>query len=173
MKKYFVHKTAEIEKKVKIGVNTKIWHLTQIRQNSIIGENCVFGKNVFIDFETIVGNNCKIQNNCSIYHKTVLEDGVFLGPNVVILNDKNPRAINSIGDIKTPKDWEAGTVVICLGASVGAGSIILPNIRIGKYALVGAGSIVTKDIPDYALVYGNPARVYGSVDESGKITKRF
>lgn len=172
MKKIVIHKTAEIEKGVSIGDNTKIWHYVQIRKNSVIGTNCIFGKNVFIDFETIIGNNCKIQNNCSIYNKTIIEDGVFIGPHVIITNDKIPRAIDLFGKLKSAHEWTVGKTVIKYGASIGAGSIILPNITIGKFAMVGAGSVVSRDIPDYALAYGNPARIHGKVDESGKIVSR-
>lgn len=173
MKNKLIHKTAEIEKNVIIGKNTKIWHYAQIREGAKIGSVCVIGKNVFIDFETIIGNNCKIQNNCSIYHKTILEDGVFIGPHVIITNDKNPRAIDPQGMIKSVKDWKAGVVIIKYGASIGAGSIILPDVTIGKFAMVGAGSIVTHNIPDFALVYGSPAKMHGKVDERGVIIKRY
>lgn len=167
MKNIFVHKTAEIEQNIKIGKNTKIWHFAQIRGGAKIGQNCIIGKNVFIDFEVIVGNNCKIQNNCSIYHRTIIEDGVFIGPNVIITNDKTPRAIDPTGNLKSSKDWESGEVLVRYGASIGAGSIILPNITIGKYAMIGAGSVVSHNVPDFALVYGNPAKVHGRVDENG------
>lgn len=168
MKKILIHKTAEIGKKTIIGFGTKIWHYTHIRENVSIGLNCIIGKNVYIDFETIIGNNCKIQNNCSIYNKTIIEDGVFIGPNVVITNDKTPRAIDQLGKLKTSSDWETGTVIIEYGASIGAGSILLPNIKIGKFAMVGAGSVVSHNVPNYTLVYGNPAKVHGKVDKSGK-----
>lgn len=173
MKKPLIHKTAEIEKNVRIGENTKIWHFVQIRQSSKIGSNCIIGKNVYIDFETEIGNNCKIQNNCSIYHKTTIKGGVFIGPHVVITNDKNPRAIDIKGNVKTLKDWKAGKVIVKYGASIGAGSIILPDVTIGKFAMVGAGSVVTSDVPDFALIFGNPAKVRGKVDKSGSITERY
>lgn len=171
--KVFIHKTADVSKKAKIGGGSKVWHLAQIRENAIIGSNCIIGKNVYIDFDTIIGNHCKIQNNCSIYHKTKIEDGVFIGPHVVITNDKNPRAIDSEGNLKSPGDWENGEVLIKYGASVGAGCIILPNVKIGKYAMVGAGSIVSENIPDFALAYGNPARIRGRVNKKGIVIKRF
>lgn len=172
MKKFFVHKTAEIEKSVIIGENTKIWHYAQIREGAKIGDNCIIGKNVFIDFEIEIGNNCKIQNNCSIYHKTTIEDGVFIGPHVIITNDNNPRAIDPTGKLKDKRDWKVGEVLVKHGASIGAGSIVLPDVVIGKFAMIGAGSVVTRDVPDFALVFGNPAKVHGKVNESGQITKR-
>lgn len=173
MKRNFIHRTAEIGKNTKIGENTKIWHFAQIRENVQIGQNCIIGKNVYMDFGNIIGNNCKIENNCSIYHRTIIEDGVFIGPHVVITNDKFPRAIDPEGNLKSPEDWEAGMVVVSNGASIGAGSIILPNIKIGRFAVVGAGSIVSHDVPDFALVYGNPARVCGKVNKKGLVIKRF
>lgn len=164
---YFVHKTAEVSKKSKIGRNTKIWHYVQIRKDTQIGKNCIIGKNVYIDFGVKIGNNCKIQNNCSIYHGTIIEDGVFIGPHVVFTNDKFPRAINPDGSLKSNTDWIVGKILVRCGASIGACSVILPNVTIGKFSMVGAGSVVTKDIPDFALIYGNPARVHGYVNKMG------
>ena len=172
-KKFFVHKTAEVSEKAVIGADTKIWNYVQIRENVNIGSNCIIGKNVYIDFGIDIGNNCKIQNNCSIYHKAIIEDVVFIGPDVVVTNDKNPRAINPDGKLKSADDWDVGSVIIHYGASIGTGSIILPNVEIGRFALVGAGSIVTESIPDFALAYGNPAKVHGKVNEEGFVTERF
>lgn len=173
MKNLNIHKTAEIGKNTSIGNNTKIWHYAQIRENVTIGSNCIIGKNVYIDVGVVIGDNCKIQNNTSIYLTTIIEDGVFIGPHVIITNDKTPRAVDIKGNLKTSKDWKAGTVIIKKGASIGAGSIILPNITIGQFAMIGAGSVVSHNVLDYALVYGNPAKVYGKVDKSGKIVERF
>ena len=164
---YFKHPTAEVSDKAKIGRKTKIWHNVQIREGVEIGENCIIGKNVYIDLGVKIGNNCKIQNNCSIYHGTTIGNGVFIGPHVVFTNDKIPRAINEEGSLKTATDWEAGKIFVETGASIGANSTILPNVTIGKFAMIGAGSVITKNVPNYALIYGNPARQFGRVDKSG------
>lgn len=159
----YIHPTAEVDKTAIIGNNTKIWHYVQIRENVIIGDNCIIGKNVYIDFGVNIGDNCKIQNNACIYHGTTIEDGVFIGPGCIITNDKNPKAINEDGSLKTNSDWEVKKVHISKGASLGAGSIILPSITIGQFAMIGAGSVVTKTIPACTLAYGNPAVIHGKV----------
>ena len=164
----FIDKTAIISKGVKIGKNTRVWHLTQIRENAEIGNNCVIGKNCYIDHNVKIGNNVKIQNNSSIYYMVLIEDGVFIGPHVIITNDKIPRAIDKKGNLKTEKEWKAEKTTIKKGASIGAGSILLPGLTIGRYSMIGAGSIVTKDVGDYALVYGNPAKFRGYVCKCGE-----
>ena len=164
---FFVHATAEVSPKAKIGKGTKIWNLAQVREDAEIGENCIISKNVYIDFGVKIGKNCKIQNNCSVYHGATIEEGVFLGPHCIITNDKNPRAINADGSQKSASDWTVSPVVIKKGAALGAGTIVLPGVTIGEWALVGSGSVVTKDVPDYALAYGNPARVVGRVNKEG------
>ncbi|MEI8361415.1 MAG: acyltransferase [bacterium] len=169
----FIHSTAEVSDKSTIGLNSKIWNLTQVREGVSIGSDCILSKNVYIDFDVAIGNNCKIQNNCSIYHGAIIEDGVFLGPHVVLTNDKLPRAINPDGSIKNATDWTAGKTVIKYGASIGAHSVVLPNVTIGRFAMIGAGSVVTKDVPDFALVYGNPARIVGYVNEEGVIINKI
>ncbi len=166
--KVYTHPTAEISKKAKIGSNTKIWHQCHVRENATIGKNCILGKNVYIDHDVEIGNNVKIQNNSSIYFNAKLEDGVFIGPHVCLTNDKNPRAITKKGSLKTASNWNAGKILIKKGASIGACSVILPNITIGKFAMIGAGSAVTKDVLDYALVYGNPAEFKGYVCACGE-----
>ncbi len=162
-----IHPTSDVSPQANIGQNTSIWHQAQIREQAIIGANCIIGKNVYIDKSVIIGNNCKIQNNTSIYHGTTIEDGVFIGPHCILTNDTYPRAINPNGTLKTDTDWIEGKIIIKHGASLGAGTIILPNITIGTFALIGAGSIVTKDIPNYALAYGNPAKITGVVCKCG------
>ena len=169
---YFVHPTAEVSKDAKIGKNVKIWHYSQIREGVEVGKNSLFGKNVYVDFKVKIGKNCKIQNNCSIYHGTTIEDGVFIGPHVVFTNDKNPRAININGTLKTADNWQIGRILVKQGASIGANSVILPNVTIGRFAMVGSGSVVTKNIPDFALVFGNPAKIRGKVNKQGLILTR-
>jgi len=169
--KIYIHKTAEVSEKAKIGEGTAVWNNSQIRENAVVGKNCILGKNVYIDEGVVIGDNVKIQNNVSVYKGTTIESGVFVGPHVVFTNDKIPRAINEDGTLKNNDDWEVGRTVVKYGASIGAGAVILPGITIGEYALVGSGSVVTKDVPDYALVFGNPAKIMGKVDKNGQIKK--
>lgn len=169
----FIHPTAEVSKNSKIGENSKIWHQAQIREKTKIGKNCIIGKGVYIDTDVTIGNNVKIQNYALIYHTTVIENGVFIGPNVCFTNDKVPRAIDTHGLLKKDDGWQSGTITVKEGASIGAGSTILPDITIGKFAMIGAGSVITKDVPDFGLVYGNPAKLKGFVDKEGKILKKI
>lgn len=162
-----IHKTAEVSQKAKIGEGTQIWHYVQIREDAQVGDNCILGKNVYIDFGVKIGNNCKIQNNASIFHGSILEDGVFIGPHVILTNDKNPRAINPEGSLKKGSDWEVGEILVKKGASIGAGAVILPGVTIGEFALIGSGAVVTKNVPDFGLVYGNPAQIKGYICKCG------
>lgn len=157
----FVHSSSYVEEDVKIGEGTKIWYFCHIQKGSIIGNNCLIGQNVFISNGSIVGNNCKIMNNVSVYEGVELEDGVFCGPSCVFTNDLTPRAEypkGSKGHLKT---------IVKHGATIGANSTIVCGNIIGKYAMIAAGSVVTKNVSDYALVAGNPARQIGYVCECG------
>jgi len=162
-----IHSSAEVSNEARIGIGTKLWHQAQIREGAQIGEHCIIGKGVYIDFDVQIGNNVKIQNYASIYHGSTVEDGAFIGPYACLTNDKLPRAITPEGNPKGDADWEVGKITVKYGAAVGTGAIILPDVIIGRFALVGAGAIVTKDVPDYALVVGNPAQVVGYVCKHG------
>lgn len=163
-----IHPTAEVAEEAQIGEGTSIWHHVQIRPHAIIGRNCNIGKGVYIDTGLVVGDNCKIQNYVSLYHGVTLEDGVFVGPHVCFTNDLFPRAVNPDGSVKSATDWEVTETLIRSGAALGANSTIVCGISIGRWAMVGAGSTVTRDVPDYGLVWGNPARLRGFVCPCGE-----
>ncbi|MDA1208662.1 MAG: acyltransferase [bacterium] len=161
-----IHSTAIISDQAKLGDNVSVWHFTIIRENVEIGDNCIIGGNVYIDEGVKIGNNVKIQNNALIYRHAIIEDGVFIGPGAMLINDKVPRAVNPDGSLKDASAWECGTTVVKKGASIGAGSIILPDMTIGERALIGAGSVVTKDVAAGKLVVGNPAKEVGEAPDS-------
>lgn len=158
-----IHKTADVSKKCKIGKGTVVWNLAQIREGANIGRNCTIGKNVYIDTNVAIGDNVKIQNNSSIYQGVTLENCVLVGPHVCFTNDKYPRSTNPDGSVKKASDWIMEKTLVKEGASIGANSTILPGVTIGQYALIGAGSVITKDVPPHAFTYGNPNRVRGYV----------
>jgi UDP-2-acetamido-3-amino-2,3-dideoxy-glucuronate N-acetyltransferase len=167
-----VHETAEVSPLADIGQGTSVWHQAQIREGARLGRECIVGKGVYVDFNVTIGDRCKLQNGVFVYHPAVIEDGVFLGPGVIITNDKRPRAITEDGRLKSDADWQPSAVHIGSGASVGAGSIILPGVKIGSWAMVGAGSVVTRDVPARGLVLGNPARLQGYVCDCGSRLRR-
>ncbi len=151
-----------------IGDGTKIWQGCQVREDAVIGQNCILSKGVYVDAGVRIGSNVKIQNGISVYHGVTLEDGVFCGPHCVFTNDRRPRAINSDGSLKTAADWEVGETRVRYGASIGAGATIVCGVTIGRWAMIGAGAVVTRDVPDYGLVYGVPARLRGFVCPCGE-----
>jgi len=155
-REYFIHPTALVDEPMEIGEGTKIWHFTHIMSGARIGKNCIIGQNVFIGSGVILGNNIKIQNNVSLYDGVILEDDVFCGPSMVFTNVFNPRSFIS-------RKKEFRKTVVGKGATIGANATIICGNSIGQYAFIGAGSVVTKEVPDYALVYGNPGRVKGWV----------
>ena len=157
---FFVHETAVLDEPVTIGTGSKIWHFSHILSDTSIGANCVIGQNVMIGPEVVVSDNCKIQNNVSLYKGVVVEQGVFIGPSAVFTNVKTPRAFI---DRKT----EFEKTHIKQGATIGANATIVCGITLGEYCLIGAGAVVTKSVPDYALVLGVPARQQGWVSKSG------
>ena len=160
---YFVHPTAEVSSDAHIGAGTRIWRQAHIREQACIGESCNIGKGVYIDAHVHIGSNVKIQNHASLFEGVTLEDGVFIGPHVCFTNDMFPRAITPDGKLKNADDWEITPTLVKYGASIGAGAIIICGITIGSFALIGAGSVVTRDVPPHALVFGNPARQHGYV----------
>ena len=163
-----IHPTAEVSPKAEIGPGTRIWHFVQIREGVIIGKNCIIGKDVYIDFDVKIGDNVKIQNCALIYHGATIEDGVFIGPQACLTNDRTPRAITPDGQLKGAEDWVVGPILVKYGSSLGAGSVILPDVTIGRFSLVGAGAVVTKNVPDHGLVIGNPARRVGYACRCGR-----
>jgi UDP-2-acetamido-3-amino-2,3-dideoxy-glucuronate N-acetyltransferase len=162
-----IHPTAEVSALAHVGEGTRIWHHAQVRERARLGGNCIVGKGVYIDAGVAIGDNCKIQNGCFVYHGATLEDGVFLGPGVVLTNDRVPRAINPDGTLKSDADWQAGQILVRHGASLGAGCIVLPGVTLGTFAMAGAGAVITRDVPDHGLVIGNPARLAGFVCPCG------
>ena len=157
-----IHPTAEVSEEAVIGDGTSIWHHCQIR-NARLGENCILGKGVYVDADVTIGNNVKIQNYVSVFHGVTLEDGVFVGPHVCFTNDMRPRAINPDGSLKDTTDWEVSKTLIRRGAAIGANTTLRCGITIGQWAMIGAGSVVTRDVPDFGLYYGNPGRLHGFV----------
>lgn len=159
-KEFFAHPTAVIDEGAKIGKGTKIWHFSHIMSDCIIGENCNIGQNVVVSPKVILGNNVKVQNNVSIYTGVICEDDVFLGPSMVFTNVINPRSA-------IPRRNQYQQTIVKKGATIGANATIVCGHNIGQYAFIGAGAVVTKDVPDYALVVGNPARQTGWMSEYG------
>ena len=160
-KNYFVHESSYVDEPCKIGKGTKIWHFSHVMKNSVIGENCNIGQNVVVSPDVQLGSNVKIQNNVSIYTGVVCEDDVFLGPSMVFTNVINPRS----GVIRKEEYMKT---VVKKGASIGANATIVCGNNIGKYAFIGAGAVVTKEVPDYALMVGNPSKNIGWMSEFGE-----
>ncbi len=162
-----IHESASVEDDVVIGDGTRVWSNVQIRRGARIGTNCVFGRNSFVDVDVTVGDNVKVQNNARCTKGVGVEDGVFIGPHVIFTNDKVPRAINPDGRLKSADDWELGQTHVCHGAAIGAGAVVVTGVTIGRWAMIGSGAVVTRDVPDHALVVGNPGRVVGWVSAGG------
>ena len=162
MKDYFVHESSWIDDGASIGKDSKIWHFSHIQSGAIIGENCTIGQNVNIGNNVIIGNNVKIQNNVSIFEGVELEDYVFCGPSMVFTNIKIPRS-----EFPQRGSEYYSKTLIKRSASIGANATIICGVTIGEYALIGGGSVVTKDVGDYSLVIGNPAKKIGKVDKFG------
>jgi acetyltransferase-like isoleucine patch superfamily enzyme len=156
-----VHASADLEADVTVGSGTSIWHRAQIRTGARIGRDCVIGRDVFIDEGVPLGDRVKVQNGALVYHGVTVEDSVFIGPGAILTNDRHPRAITATGSLARDADWTVSPIAIKHGASIGAGAVVVAGCDVGRYAMVGAGAVVTHEVPDHAVVAGNPARGIG------------
>ncbi|MCP9959048.1 MULTISPECIES: acyltransferase [Streptomyces] len=164
---YRVQPTAQVDETAEIGAGSSVWELAQIRENARLGEGCVVGRGAYVGSGVRIGDNVKLQNYALVYEPAELGDGVFVGPAVVLTNDHNPRSVDPEGKLKRGGDWEAVGVKVGEGASLGARSVCVAPVRVGRWAMVAAGAVVTRDVPDFALVVGVPARRIGWVGRSG------
>jgi len=162
-----VQSTADVDDRAVLGAGTTVWHLAQIREDARVGCDCIVGRGAYIGPGVIIGDKVKLQNYALVYEPARLEDGVFIGPAAVLTNDQFPRSVDMAGKLKRPGDWGASGVVVREGASVGARAVVLPGRQIGRWALVAAGAVVTRDVPDFALAVGAPARRVGWVGRAG------
>jgi UDP-2-acetamido-3-amino-2,3-dideoxy-glucuronate N-acetyltransferase len=161
MSDYFVHESSYVDEGAEIGAGTKIWHFCHVMSRARIGERCNIGQNVLVSTEVTLGNNVKIQNNVSLYTGVIVEDDAFLGPSMVFTNVINPRS-------HVNRKEEYKKTLVKKGASIGANATIVCGVTLGRYCFIGAGSVVTRDIPDYALAYGSPARIRGWMCQCGE-----
>jgi UDP-2-acetamido-3-amino-2,3-dideoxy-glucuronate N-acetyltransferase len=168
MRAPIIHPSSVVSDQASIGEGTRIWLFCQVREGARIGKDCILAKGVYVDSDVVVGDKVKIQNNASIYLGVTLEDGVFVGPHVCFTNDKVPRAVSPDMSLKGASDWTLGKTRVMAGATLGANATIVCGVTIGRWAMVAAGSVVTADVPDHALVMGNPARVAGWVCAGGE-----
>jgi acetyltransferase-like isoleucine patch superfamily enzyme len=168
----FVHPTALVEDGAIVGTDSRVWHHAQVRTRARIGERCIVGKGAFVDFDVVIGDDSKLQNYACVYHGVTLGRGVFVGPHAVFTNDLRPRATTPAFMPLRDGDWTVGETTVGDGASIGANATILPGVKIGAWALVGAGAVVTRDVPAFALVVGSPARQIGWVCACGNRVER-
>ena len=162
-----IESSAQVDATARIGENVRVWHSVQIRSGATIGANCIVGRNAYIGTGVSIGSNSKIQNNALVYEPAVVGEGVFIGPGAILTNDQFPRAVNPDLTLKSSTDWDSVGVTVLEGASVGAGAICVAPVTIGAWSMVAAGAVVTKDVPNFALMAGVPAKQIGWVGKSG------
>ncbi|HSE07167.1 MAG TPA: acyltransferase [Nocardioidaceae bacterium] len=162
-----VQPTAQVSEAARVGDGTSVWELAQIRENARLGSGCIVGRGVYVGPGVVMGDNVKLQNYALVYEPAELGDGVYIGPSVVLTNDEYPRSVDPDGQLKRRGDWEPVGVKIRTGASIGARAVCVAPVRIGRWAMVAAGAVVTKDVPDFALMVGVPARQVGWVGRAG------
>lgn len=162
-----VQPTADVDDSAVLGADTAVWHLAQIRENARLGRGCIVGRGAYVGPGVIIGDNVKLQNYALVYEPSMLEDDVFIGPAAVLTNDMYPRSVDVSGKLKRSDDWDALGVVVRRGASLGARAVVIAGCSVGRWALVAAGAVVTRDVPDFALVAGTPARRIGWVGRAG------
>ncbi len=163
----FIHPTADVSARARLADGVRVWNQAQIREDAVVGQDTLIGKDAYLDAGVHVGARCKIQNGVYLYHGVTVEDGVFLGPRATTTNDLTPRAIFPDGKQRGPSDFRVTPTRICEGAAIGAGAILVCGITVGKFAMVAAGAVVTRDVPAYGLSRGNPARLVGVVCACG------
>lgn len=162
-----IAESADVDLRAEIGAGSSVWHLAQVRENAVLGRNCVVGRGAYVGPGVRMGDNCKLQNYALVYEPAVLENGVFVGPAAVLTNDTFPRAVNPDGSFKSGTDWEAVGVTLREGCSIGARAVCVAPVTVGRWATVAAGAVVTRDVPDFALVVGLPARRVAWVGRAG------
>jgi UDP-2-acetamido-3-amino-2,3-dideoxy-glucuronate N-acetyltransferase len=162
-----IHASADLEPRVSIGPGARIWHRAQIRTGAHIGAATIVGRDAFIDEGVVIGDRVKIQNQALVYHGVTVEDEVFIGPNVILTNDRHPRAVTATGDLARSDDWTVIPITLRRACSIGAGAIVVAGVEVGAFAMIGAGAVVTRTVPAHALVVGNPARRLGWVCACG------
>ena len=163
-----VHPSADVEPDVTIGAGTRVWHRSQIRSGARLGREVTIGRDVFVDTDVVLGDRCKVQNGAQLFHGLTVEAGVFIGPGAILTNDRHPRAVLPSGEVATATDWTVSPIVLREGSSIGAGAVVIAGVEVGPHALVGAGSVVTKNVAAFELVAGNPARRLGWVCRCGQ-----
>ncbi len=163
----YIHATADVSPAATVGAGSRIWNQAQVREGATIGQECIISKGVYVDAGVRIGDRVKIQNHVSVFHGVTIESGVFVGPHVCFTNDLYPRAVSVDGALKTASDWSVAPTLVRSGASIGANSTIVCGVTIGRWAMIGAGSVVTRDVPDHGLVYGHPAELRGVVCSCG------